>query len=73
MLNVDHVRKDFGSVHAVSDVFFRIEDGTTFGLLGPNGAGKTTTMRMILGILVPDAGRVTWNGEPIHDGSRLHF
>jgi ABC-2 type transport system ATP-binding protein len=73
MLNVDHVRKDFGSVHAVTDVSFRIDDGTTFGLLGPNGAGKTTTMRMILGILVPDGGRVTWNGEPIHDRSRRHF
>ena len=73
MLDVDHVRKDFGSVHAVSDVHFRIEDGTTFGLLGPNGAGKTTTMRMILGILVPDGGRVTWNGEAIHDRSRRHF
>ena len=73
MLNVDHVRKDFGSVRAVSDVHFSIDDATTFGLLGPNGAGKTTTMRMILGILVPDAGSITWNGAAIHDGSRRHF
>lgn len=73
MLNVDHVRKDFGSVHAVSDVHFTIEDGTTFGLLGPNGAGKTTTMRMIIGILVPDSGRIIWNGTQIHDESRRHF
>ena len=73
MLNVDHVRKDFGSVHAVSDVHFTIADGTTFGLLGPNGAGKTTTMRMILGILVPDGGSVSWNGAPIDDDSRRHF
>jgi ABC-2 type transport system ATP-binding protein len=73
MLEVDHVRKDFGSVRAVSDVHFSIDIGTTFGLLGPNGAGKTTTMRMILGILVPDAGRITWNGGQINDGSRRHF
>ncbi len=73
MLNVDHVRKDFGSVHAVSDVHFTIDDATTFGLLGPNGAGKTTTMRMILGILVPDGGRITWNGAAITDESRRHF
>ncbi len=73
MLNVDHVRKDFGSVHAVSDVHFTIDDGTTFGLLGPNGAGKTTTMRMIIGILMPDGGRITWNGAQIDDGSRRHF
>jgi ABC-2 type transport system ATP-binding protein len=73
MLEVDHVRKDFGPVHAVNDVHFRIEDATTFGLLGPNGAGKTTTMRMILGILIPDAGRIMWNGAPIRDDSRRHF
>jgi ABC-2 type transport system ATP-binding protein len=73
MLEVDHVRKDFGSVRAVSDVHFSIDDGTTFGLLGPNGAGKTTTMRMILGILVPDGGRIAWNGTQIDDGSRRHF
>ncbi|HEX8806572.1 MAG TPA: ATP-binding cassette domain-containing protein [Candidatus Aquilonibacter sp.] len=73
MLEVDHVRKDFGSVRAVSDVHFSIDAGTTFGLLGPNGAGKTTTMRMILGILVPDGGRITWNGTQIDDNSRRHF
>jgi ABC-2 type transport system ATP-binding protein len=73
MLEVDHVRKEFGSVRAVSDVHFAIDDATTFGLLGPNGAGKTTTMRMILGILIPDAGRVIWNGAPITDNSRRHF
>lgn len=73
MLEVEHVRKDFGSVHAVSDVSFRIGDATTFGLLGPNGAGKTTTMRMILGILIPDAGRIAWNGTPVRSDSRRHF
>ena len=73
MLLVDHVRKDFGSVRAVTDVNFTIDDGTTFGLLGPHGAGKTTTMRMILGILVPDSGHIAWNGAAIHDESRRHF
>jgi ABC-2 type transport system ATP-binding protein len=73
MLEVDHVAKNFGSVQAVSDVSFRIEDGMTFGLLGPNGAGKTTTMRMILGILETDGGSIRWNGEPVHAKSRRHF
>ncbi|HTU71683.1 MAG TPA: ATP-binding cassette domain-containing protein [Candidatus Baltobacteraceae bacterium] len=73
MLDVDHVRKEFGSVRAVSDVHFAIEDGATFGLLGPNGSGKTTTMRMILGILVPDRGSVRWNGAAVGDESRRHF
>ncbi|MDE2481738.1 MAG: ATP-binding cassette domain-containing protein [bacterium] len=73
MLEVDHVRKEFGSVRAVGDVHFRIEDGATFGLLGPNGAGKTTTMRMILGILTPDGGAIRWNGAAVTARSRRHF
>lgn len=73
MLIVDHVRKSFGSVQAVRDVSFSIERGSTFGLLGPNGAGKTTTMRMILGILTPDGGSMTWDGEPIDGRVRRRF
>lgn len=72
-LEVDHVRRSFGSVPAVRDVNFSVESGTTFGLLGPNGAGKTTTMRMILGILVPDTGTIRWRGAPVDRGSRRHF
>lgn len=73
MLAVDHVRKDFGNVHAVRDVSFRIGRGATFGLLGPNGAGKTTTMRMILGILLPDSGKMTWDGARIDGKIRRRF
>ncbi|MEO6913811.1 MAG: ATP-binding cassette domain-containing protein [Candidatus Baltobacteraceae bacterium] len=73
MLKVEHVRKDFGGVRAVSDVSFEIPRGITFGLLGPNGAGKTTTMRMILGIYTPDAGSVTWDGKQIDGSMRRRF
>jgi ABC-2 type transport system ATP-binding protein len=73
MLEVDHVRKEFGSVHAVRDVDFRIDDGLTFGLLGPNGAGKTTTMRMIVGILSPDGGAIRWNGATVDERTRRRF
>jgi ABC-2 type transport system ATP-binding protein len=73
VLDVSHVRKDFGAVRAVRDVSFIIERGSTFGLLGPNGAGKTTTMRMIVGIYAPDGGHVTWNGTPIGDRVRRRF
>src|SRR5579872_5542050 len=69
-LDVEHIRRSFGSAIAVRDVDFHVEAGTTFGLLGPNGAGKTTTMRMILGILFPDAGAVRWAGRPIDEASR---
>jgi ABC-2 type transport system ATP-binding protein len=73
MLEVDHIRKEFGSVRAVSDVQFHIERGQTFGLIGPNGAGKTTTMRMILGILAPDGGSIRWNGAAVGAKSRRRF
>lgn len=73
MLKVEHVRKEFGAVQAVSDVSFTIESGSTFGLLGPNGAGKTTTMRMIVGIYPVDGGSITWNGRPIDEKTRRRF
>jgi len=52
------VSKAFGSFQAVSDLELEIPRGEIFGLLGPNGSGKTTTIRMMLGILAPDRGRV---------------
>ena len=73
MLNVSHVRKEFGAVQAVRDVTFSIAAGSTFGLIGPNGAGKTTTMRMILGIYAPDGGSISWNGEIVSDRVRRRF
>lgn len=60
MLTVQGLSKTFrsprGSVCAVDRVSFEVRDGEIYGLLGPNGAGKTTTMRMILGLIPPDAG-----------------
>jgi ABC-2 type transport system ATP-binding protein len=73
MLQITNVSRSFGSVAAVRDISFTIPTGSTFGLLGPNGAGKTTTMRMILGILVPDAGTITWDGKPIDGAMRTRF
>jgi ABC-2 type transport system ATP-binding protein len=73
MLEVEHVRKEFGNVRAVGDVHFTVADGSVFGLLGPNGAGKTTTMRMILGILTPDGGTIHWNGTRVDERTRRHF
>jgi ABC-2 type transport system ATP-binding protein len=61
ILKVEGVSKEFERVVAVSDVSFAVRRGEIFGLLGPNGAGKTTLIRMILGILRPDSGRVIFN------------
>src|ERR1700738_4208392 len=50
-----------------------VPQGTIFGFLGANGAGKTTTMRMILDILRPDSGRITWNGKDVREVPRRNW
>ncbi|HEX7389700.1 MAG TPA: ABC transporter ATP-binding protein [Acidiphilium sp.] len=55
---VEQLTKRFGTVTAVDGISFTVPRGTTTGLLGGNGAGKTTTISMLLGILVPDSGRI---------------
>ena len=63
-LEIQGVTKRFGTFTAVDDVSFRVVPGRIFGFLGTNGAGKTTTMRMVLDILRPDQGTITWDGTP---------
>ena len=58
MIEIQGLRKKFGAVEAVRDVSFSAYDGTVVGLLGPNGAGKTTTLRMLSGLMKPDAGSI---------------
>jgi len=62
MISVLNLRKQFSNVVAVDDVSFNAERGKIFGLLGPNGAGKTTTIRLLLNILSPDDGKITFDG-----------
>jgi ABC-2 type transport system ATP-binding protein len=54
---------------AVDDLSFRVERGQVLGLLGPNGAGKTTTMRMMMGLIQPDAGEVRIFGDRVTPGA----
>ena len=65
MIEVERLRKSFGSLVAVDDVSFTVREGEIFGLLGPNGAGKTTSINMICGVLKPDGGRVVIGGKDI--------
>lgn len=65
MIEVEGLRKEFGTVVAVSDLSFRAETGRIFGLLGPNGAGKSTTIGCISGLLRPTAGRVRILGHDV--------
>ncbi|HEY8338795.1 MAG TPA: ATP-binding cassette domain-containing protein [Egibacteraceae bacterium] len=62
---VKGLRKRYGSTLAVDDLSFTAEPGRITGFLGPNGAGKTTTLRMVLGLVRPDAGEATIAGRPI--------
>ena len=72
-LQIAHVTRTFGDRTALDDVSFDIAPGRLTGFVGGNGAGKTTTMRIILGVLAPDSGDVTWNGLPIGGASRRGF
>jgi len=56
------VTKSFGTKTAVSDLSFVLRPGQVIGFVGPNGAGKTTTMRLMLGLLFPDAGEIFYDG-----------
>ena len=58
-IDVRGLNKSFGTLHAVRDFGITVERGRICGFLGPNGAGKTTTLRMLCGLLTPDAGEGT--------------
>ncbi len=66
LLEVEHLNKHFGGLHAVKDVAFTVERGEIIGILGPNGAGKTTLYNLLTGFIAPDAGaRVVFDGHSL--------
>src|SRR5436853_3072040 len=67
-IEVMHLLKIYKTTRAVDDVSFRIARGSITGLLGGNGAGKTTTIAMIMGLVLPTAGRVAVLGRPMPEG-----
>ena len=70
MLELRGLTRRYGEVVALDDLSFSVAEGQMFGFVGPNGAGKTTAMRIILGVLEPDAGQVQWRGQPMTDEMR---
>jgi len=64
-VSVEKVTKSFGALRAVDEVSLETHGGEVFALLGPNGAGKTTLIRMIMDIMRPDSGTITFDGSPI--------
>ena len=67
MLELKNVYKSFRGIPAVADVSFSVAAGEMVGFLGPNGAGKSTTVKIITGMLRPNAGRVLFEGRDIRD------
>jgi ABC-type branched-subunit amino acid transport system ATPase component len=65
LLEVRRLERSFGSVRAVADATFEVEEGSICGLIGPNGAGKSTALAMIAGALRPSAGAIRFAGEAI--------
>ncbi len=62
IIEIEHLSKSFGDVHAVNDLSFSVEEGALFAFLGINGAGKSTTISILCGQLAKDAGRVRIDG-----------
>lgn len=65
ILEVKNLTKKFGNFTAVNNISFSMKEGEIVGLLGPNGAGKTTTIQMLLGVLAPTSGSVSYFGKDL--------
>ena len=70
--SLEAVNKNYGSIRALVDVNFRVHAGEIVALLGPNGAGKTTAVKLLLGLLQPNNGRVrVFGGDPTNPENRM--
>jgi ABC-2 type transport system ATP-binding protein len=70
--SLEGVNKNYGSVRALRAVNFRVRAGEVVALLGPNGAGKTTAVKLFLGLMLPNSGRVrVFGGDPTNPANRM--
>ncbi len=65
LLEVKNLSKSYGTLKAVNNIAFKVEEGEIIGLLGPNGAGKSTTISMISTLLKPESGEILYKGKDI--------
>jgi ABC-2 type transport system ATP-binding protein len=73
LLELIGLTRRYGDLVALDDLSFTVADGQMYGFVGNLGAGKTTTMRIVLGVLEPDAGVVRWRGRPVDSAMRQRF
>lgn len=71
IIETDSLTKGTGSQMRVNHIDLRIPEGCVYGFLGPNGAGKTTTLKLLLGLIKPTAGTITFFGQKMADKNRL--
>ncbi len=77
-LSAENLSKTYGKLRAVDDVSLKVQAGEIVGFLGPNGAGKTTTLKMLIGLLKPDSGKINiagfdLEGDPIRAKSQVGY
>lgn len=71
MIRIKNVTKHFDDFKVLSDISINVPKGAIYGLVGPNGAGKTTIINHINGVLKPDTGEITIDGEEIYENENL--
>lgn len=71
MIEAVNLTKKFEDIMAVDHINASIKEGNVFGLVGTNGAGKSTFLRLVSGILKPDEGSITIDGEPVYENERV--
>jgi ABC-2 type transport system ATP-binding protein len=77
-LSAENLSKTYGKLKAVDDVSLKVQTGEIVGFLGPNGAGKTTTLKMLIGLLKPDGGKINIAGfdleaDPVKAKSQIGY
>lgn len=70
-IEVSHLQKHYGRIHAVNDLSFHVEEGELFGFLGINGAGKSTTIQILCTLLEAEAGTVSICGVPLFNSHAI--
>src|SRR5687768_13117633 len=65
MIQIENIQKRFKKLQALHNITVNFHKGQVISLIGPNGSGKTTLIKSILGLVKPDAGKITFNGVPV--------
>lgn len=65
VLHLDNIQKSFGGLRALADINLHVEEGKTHAIIGPNGAGKSTLLNVCVGLLKPDSGKVSFDGQEL--------